>query len=171
MWRWHLPFETMGWITLVVAFLILLVIGFWQLVIAEGVYFGPRVVAFLYDRTAHRYDRLKDFNAADEAYFLGRPLATALSAWDWPIILDVATGTGRLPQTLLNQPGFEGHVFGPRDVLATEEQYLVLEQRGLDLRELSGVACCLSKVNAGDLRADGGCDGPDLHAGVSVGVV
>lgn len=102
----------MGWITLVVASVILLLIGYWQLVITEGVYLGPRVVTFLYDWTAHRYDRLKDFNAADEAYFLGRPLATALSAWEWPVVLDVATGTGRLPQTLLHQPGFKGQVFG-----------------------------------------------------------
>jgi ubiquinone/menaquinone biosynthesis C-methylase UbiE len=105
----------MGWITLLVvafALVLLILIGYWQLVIAEGVYLGPRVVALLYDWTAHRYDRLKDFNPADEDYFLGRPLASALSDWDQPVVLDVATGTGRLPQTLLRQPDFDGRICG-----------------------------------------------------------
>ena len=31
---------------------------------------------------------------------------------DQPCVLDVATGTGRLPQTLLRQPDFNGKVFG-----------------------------------------------------------
>jgi ubiquinone/menaquinone biosynthesis C-methylase UbiE len=102
----------MGWIFLVVATVILILIGYWQLVIVEGVYLGPRVVRLLYDWTARRYDNLKDFSEAEDAYFLGRPLATALSNHNRPCVLDVATGTGRLPQTLLRQPDFDGQVFG-----------------------------------------------------------
>jgi ubiquinone/menaquinone biosynthesis C-methylase UbiE len=102
----------MGWILLIVAFASLLLIGYWQLVIAEGVYLGPRVVTLLYDWTAGRYDRLKEFNEVDEDYFLGRPLATALRNCRRPCVLDVATGTGRLPQTLLRQPDFGGQVLG-----------------------------------------------------------
>jgi ubiquinone/menaquinone biosynthesis C-methylase UbiE len=102
----------MGWILLVVVTVILILIGYWQLVIAEGVYLGPRVVRLLYDWTARRYDKLKDFSEVEDAYFLGRPLATALSNHNRPCVLDVATGTGRLPQTLLRQPDFDGQVFG-----------------------------------------------------------
>jgi len=102
----------MGWILLVVATVILILIGYWQLVIAEGVYLGPKTVRLLYDWTAHRYDRIKDFDEAEDAYFLGRPLAAALSNQNRPCVLDVATGTGRLSQTLLGQPDFGGQVFG-----------------------------------------------------------
>jgi ubiquinone/menaquinone biosynthesis C-methylase UbiE len=102
----------MGWVLLFFGFVVLVLIGYWQLIIAEGVYLGPRVVTLLYDWAAHRYDRLKRFNEADEDWFLGRPLAMGLRNWDRPCVLDVATGTGRLPRTLLHQPGFKGQVFG-----------------------------------------------------------
>jgi ubiquinone/menaquinone biosynthesis C-methylase UbiE len=104
--------DAIGWILLGIALVVLVVIGYWQLVIAEGVYLGPRVVRLLYDWTAHRYDRLKGFEEADEAWFLGRPLAAALADRERPYILDVATGTGRLPLTLLHQPKFDGQVVG-----------------------------------------------------------
>ncbi len=100
------------WMLLVVAFVSLVLIAYWQLVIAEGTYLGPHVVALLYDWTASRYDRLKSFDQADEAWFLGHPLAGALGDRDRPSVLDVATGTGRLPRTLLRQPDFGGQVFG-----------------------------------------------------------
>ncbi len=102
----------MGWILLIAAAIILAVVGYWQLIIAEGTYLGPRVVTLLYDWTAHRYDRLKGFDETAEDWFLGRPLATALSDRERPCVLDVATGTGRLPRTLLRQPGFDGNVVG-----------------------------------------------------------
>lgn len=118
----------MGWITLIVPAVILILIGYWQLVITEGVYLGPKVVALLYDWTAPRYDRLKDFDAAGEAYFLGRPLASALGNFERPRVLDIATGTGRLPQTLLGQPDFDGQVFGldlSAKMLRVAEQHLI----------------------------------------------
>jgi len=126
----------MGWITLIVAAVFLILIGYWQLVIAEGVYLGPKVVTLLYDWTAHRYDRLKDFDAAEEAYFLGHPLAMALGNRQRPRVLDVATGTGRLPQTLLGQPGFDGQVFGldlSARMLRVAEQHLALQAQRVRL--------------------------------------
>jgi len=102
----------MGWVLLVVAFAVLVLIGYWQLVVAEGTYLGTRVVTLLYDLAAHRYDRLKGFDGADEAWFLGRPLADSLRCSDHPRVLDVATGTGRLPRALLSQPEFDGQVWG-----------------------------------------------------------
>jgi ubiquinone/menaquinone biosynthesis C-methylase UbiE len=117
----------MGWIVLAVAIVILALAGYWLLVIAEGVYLGPSMVRLLYDWTARRYDKLKDFNEAEEAYFLGQPLATALSNHPTPCVLDVATGTGRMPQTLLRQPDFGGRVFGldlSAKMLRVAEQHL-----------------------------------------------
>jgi ubiquinone/menaquinone biosynthesis C-methylase UbiE len=69
------------------------------------------VVRLLYDWTAHRYDRVKGFAEADEGWFLGRPLVTALADRGQPRVLDVATGTGRLPLTLLQHPKFDGQVW------------------------------------------------------------
>jgi len=43
---------------------------------------------------------------------LGLPLARALAVIPNPIVLDVATGTGRLPRAVLRQPGFDGRVIG-----------------------------------------------------------
>lgn len=81
----------------------------WLINATEGVYLGRRVVIWLYDRYAHRYDRTKEFETAYEAAYLGRPL---LQAMDTPhaLILDVATGTGRLPATLFQRPAFTGKI-------------------------------------------------------------
>ncbi len=94
------------------AVLALIGLGYWQLVVAEGTYLGPKVVAFLYDLTAPAYERIKRFDSADEQWFLGLPLAQALDVIPSPLVLDVGTGTGRLPRALLFQPRFHGHVVG-----------------------------------------------------------
>jgi ubiquinone/menaquinone biosynthesis C-methylase UbiE len=103
----------MNWPLLVAgAFLLLALAAFlyWQLSLAEGVYLGPRVVVWLYDRFAPRYDAVKQFNERDEAWFLGGPLAQALRGVTTSLVLDVATGTARLPRALLQQTGFTGRV-------------------------------------------------------------
>lgn len=98
-----------AWV-LLVALAALALIAYWQLIIAEGAYLGPRVVAFLYDVVAHRYDRIKQFNSEDDAWFLGEPLVEWLAATSQPRVLDVATGSGRLPSTLLANPNFHGAI-------------------------------------------------------------
>jgi ubiquinone/menaquinone biosynthesis C-methylase UbiE len=90
---------------------LLAALGYWLLVIAEGVYVGPWLVARLYDWVAPRYDRIKQYHPNDEDWYLGRPLARALVGVDDPLILDVATGTGRLPATLL-RCRFQGQIVG-----------------------------------------------------------
>lgn len=100
------------WAGLALVAVALGVAGYWLLVLTEGAYLGPRVVTLLYDWTAHRYNRLKDYQAEEEDSFLGRPLVEALAGEPAPLVLDVATGTGRLPLTLLRQPGFNGRVVG-----------------------------------------------------------
>jgi len=102
----------MGWVALILGIVLLGLLLYWQLVIAEGTYLGPRVVALLYDWSAHLYERIKQYSAGDEQWFLGLPLVRALELIPAPLVLDVATGTGRLPRALLRQSPFEGRVIG-----------------------------------------------------------
>jgi ubiquinone/menaquinone biosynthesis C-methylase UbiE len=83
---------------------------YWQLVWAEGSYLGKRSVAQLYNLVADRYNRIKQYTAEDDARFLGEPLALSLQGTPDPIVLDVATGTSRLPLTLCRQPMFRGQI-------------------------------------------------------------
>ena len=85
-------------------------VAYWQLIIAEGAYLGPRVVAFLYDVIARRYNRIKQFNSDDDAYFFAEPLIEFLAGAPRPRVLDVATGTGRVPLRLVATPAFDGTV-------------------------------------------------------------
>ncbi|MGH2536061.1 MAG: class I SAM-dependent methyltransferase [Candidatus Promineifilaceae bacterium] len=85
---------------------------YWLLIATEGVYLGRRVVVWLYDLTAGRYDRIKQFDPAAErlalsGYFLAE-LAGRPDAW----LLDVATGSGRAPLALLGDGRFLGRAVG-----------------------------------------------------------
>ncbi len=105
----------MIWGALGLGLLILVALGllaYWQLIIAEGTYLGPRIVALMYNWSAKAYERIKQYNPGDEQWFLGLPLARSLELIPAPLVLDVATGTGRLPRALLRQPPFEGRVIG-----------------------------------------------------------
>jgi ubiquinone/menaquinone biosynthesis C-methylase UbiE len=84
----------------------------WLLITTEGVYLGRRMVIWLYDLYARRYDRIKQYNPAWESATLGRPILRALLDVPAPMILDVATGTARLPLALFGQPAFNGYVIG-----------------------------------------------------------
>lgn len=103
------PLEVVA-ITLAVVLLGLLL--YWQLIVAEGTYLGRRVVALMYDCSAGAYERIKGFIPSEEQWFLGLPLARSLSLVPAPLVLDVATGTGRLPRALFRQPPFRGRVIG-----------------------------------------------------------
>jgi len=87
-------------------------LAYWELVVAEGVHLGPRVVILLYDLVSRRYDRIKQFDPTYEDWFLTDPLVSKLRDVRAPLVLDVATGTGRLPRSLLAQAGFHGRVIG-----------------------------------------------------------
>jgi len=116
----------MVWLLLAVG-LVLGAVAYWQLVIAEGTYLGAPVVALLYDWTARRYDQIKQFQPADEEWFLARPLREALRNVPEPLVLDVATGTGRLAEALFREPGFDGQVVGldlSRGMLVQAQQKL-----------------------------------------------
>ena len=97
---------------LLIGLVALLIVGilYWQFVIAEGAYLGSRVVVLLYDWAARSYDRIKDVDAVNEAYYLAQPILGQMRVVPVPMILDVATGTGRLPLALLKQVEFRGHI-------------------------------------------------------------
>jgi ubiquinone/menaquinone biosynthesis C-methylase UbiE len=83
-------------------------LAYWLLVITEGVYLGRRAVVWLYDRTAHKYDGIKQFEDMAEEVFVVRPFLAHLPPHPAPRLLDVATGTGRVPNYLLAEPTFNG---------------------------------------------------------------
>ena len=85
---------------------------YWLLVATEGVFLGRRVVIWLYDITAHRYDQIKEFDPEDERYNITIPIIRILKETDRPILLDVATGSGRVPWDLGIDPGFDGLIIG-----------------------------------------------------------
>jgi ubiquinone/menaquinone biosynthesis C-methylase UbiE len=63
----------------------------------------------LYNLVAHRYNDIKQYDDGDDARFLGEPLTLSLQGTPDPLVLDVATGTSRLPLALCKQPLFRGH--------------------------------------------------------------
>ncbi len=85
---------------------------YWLVVLTEGAYLGSRAVTFLYDRGATSYDEIKQFDAVDDASRLALPLIRRLRGHRRPLVLDVATGTARLPVSLLRSLEFEGSIVG-----------------------------------------------------------
>jgi ubiquinone/menaquinone biosynthesis C-methylase UbiE len=85
---------------------------YWLLVVTEGAYLGPRAVAYLYDRGATSYDQVKQFDDVDDARALALPLLRGLRGTRRPLVLDLATGTGRVPLALLRSLEFEGSIVG-----------------------------------------------------------
>lgn len=114
----------MTWIAL---FLLLLAgfVVYWLLVLSEGVYLGRRAVIALYDWGAASYDRIKNVQPQDDAAYLARPLLSLLVDVDAPRVLDVATGTARLPLSLMRQLDFQGRVVA----LDLAQRMLAIAQR------------------------------------------
>ncbi len=90
----------------------LVLLAWYLLIETEGVYLGRRVVVWLYDVFAPRYDAIKGQESFYEHLLLANPLMVALRPQTSPLVLDVATGTARLPLVLCETPAFEGHIIG-----------------------------------------------------------
>lgn len=90
----------------------LLLLGWWLLIATEGVYLGRWVVILLYDRFAHRYDGVKHYHREYEEMYIATPVMDAIRPQTNPLVLDVATGTGRVPLALARHEGFAGHTIG-----------------------------------------------------------
>lgn len=100
----------MNWILTIIG---LVVIGFIldrEIYFYEGVHLGPRVQAWLYDRWSKKYDRSKRASQLRDADMLAQPLLENLKDVPEPLILDFATGTGRLSFALMSQEDFQGHI-------------------------------------------------------------
>lgn len=102
----------MIWLVLLTLIFLIGLILYWQLIIAEGAYLGAPLVALLYDWTAERYNSIKEFEAASEDAFLGVPLTNRLARQPAGLVLDVATGTGRIPLALTRQKSYRGSIIG-----------------------------------------------------------
>jgi len=98
------------WLIAVVIFILLAVFLYWALIISEGTYFGARFVVWLYDLSAGQYDGIKRFDDAEENWTVGLPLWRTIESVRQALVLDVATGTGRLPLALLRRPRFDGQI-------------------------------------------------------------
>ncbi|HEV8194656.1 MAG TPA: class I SAM-dependent methyltransferase, partial [Ktedonobacterales bacterium] len=94
------------------AALALLAFLYWLIVVGEATYLGRHAVRFIYQRGAGIYDAARTkVTAGDERDLLPR-LHTALDGLAAPRVLDVATGTGRVPLLLAGQAWFSGEVDG-----------------------------------------------------------
>ena len=110
------------WVLIGLGVLLLALLGYWLFHITEGAYLGPTVVTLLYNWSAPRYDAIKGFSNFEESWFLARPLLDRLAAVPQPLILDVATGTGRLPYALFRELRFRGRI------VALDRAHRMLEQ-------------------------------------------
>ncbi len=96
----------------VVVLVALAALLWWLIVTTEGVYLGRAVVIWLYDVYARRYDNIKQFQPQYEHWLVAAPLMKMIASLRAPLVLDVATGTGRLPEALLSHIEFQGRVVG-----------------------------------------------------------
>ena len=102
----------MGAVLWLLAILALLAFLYWLIVVGEGTYLGRHAVRFIYRRGARFYDQARwQVVASDDAVLLPI-LREALGGCSAPQVLDVATGTGRVPLLLAAQPWFAGSVAG-----------------------------------------------------------
>ena len=94
-----------GGLALALAFL------YWRIIVGEGTYLGPYAVQLIYQLGARHYDAVRAFPSLADQQQLLPLLRTALKGRSRPQVLDVATGTGRVP-LLLAADGWDGPLVG-----------------------------------------------------------
>jgi len=113
--------------------LVIVVLGWWLLFATEGVYLGRRVVIWLYDVFATRYDGIKHFHPEHDHMFLAQPIMQRIAPEKAPYLLDVATGTARLPAAMLRH----AHFAGP--IIALDASRRMLDMAAYKLEDQAGV--------------------------------
>lgn len=93
------------------AFLAAIII-YWTIIIGEGTYFGKAAVRWIYSRGAGIYDRVRQPVTATDAEHLSAPLRRAVLQTPFAPVLDVATGTGRVPLLLAAEAWYAGTIVG-----------------------------------------------------------
>lgn len=116
----------------------LFALGWWLLITTEGVYLGRGVVIWLYDVYASRYDGIKGYRRELEHQYLAQPLLDEFAPRTDLLVLDVATGTGRLPLALSRHARFTGRV------ISIDLSVLMLQQAAQKLSGLSGYGFALA---------------------------
>ena len=103
------PLSIALWLLLV---LLLLVFLYWLIVVGEGTYLGRAAVRLIYQLGAGVYDQARaNVTKSDQAVLLPL-LRAALDGTPGSRVLDVATGTARVPLLLAAQPWFDGAIDG-----------------------------------------------------------
>ncbi len=124
----------------------LLLFLYWLIVVGEGTYLGRSAVRLIYQLGAGVYDQSRGYvTASDEALLLPL-LRAALAGKPEPQVLDVATGTARVPLLLAAQPWFDGAI----DALDLTPAMLAHARAKLDAAGLAA-RVALRQGNAGDL--------------------
>lgn len=85
---------------------------YWLVIIGEGAYLGPWAVRMIYRLGAPHYDAVRASVVANDSALLLPLLRAAIANIDRPYVLDVATGTGRVPLLLAQIVGFDGQIVG-----------------------------------------------------------
>jgi ubiquinone/menaquinone biosynthesis C-methylase UbiE len=149
-----------GWIVGVIIVIAILVILDREIYFYEATHLGPRVQSWLYDRWAAKYDSDKRESQAHDAEVLARPMVQLLIDHPDALVLDVATGTGRLPVALLSEPEFQGRIIAldiSREMLVRAAEKLIpFEDRVTLIRQPSfplpfpdasfDVVCCMEAL-------------------------
>jgi len=92
--------------------LLLLAFLYWLIVVGEGTYLGRSAVRLIYQLGAGVYDQARaNVTKSDQAVLLPL-LRAALDGTPGSRVLDVATGTARVPLLLAAQPWFDGAIDG-----------------------------------------------------------
>ncbi len=105
----------MIWAIIALSVVVIAIVGvlvWWLFFETEGVYLGQGIVTWLYDVYATRYDSIKEYREDYEHWFLAIPIMDRIQPKRRIMVLDIGTGTGRLPLALLQHRDFEGQIIG-----------------------------------------------------------
>jgi len=131
------------WLLAAVALVVFL---YWLIVVGEGTYLGRYAVRLIYQLGAGVYDQARGNVTASDELLLLPLLHVALAGTPEPRVLDVATGTARVPLLLAAQPWFDGRIDG----LDLTPAMLARAQAKIDAAGLEA-RVALHQGNAGNL--------------------